>query len=134
MKTVTNKLLADLRETPRVPEQADVTIKVESAPEVRKLEGRVFPSSSNDISLNGIQLLVDIPVPVGARLKLKVILENSSKSYWHKGTVVWDKTPEKDSGTKSTHTIGIKLDITNNPHAYSWRQVVNELINNNKPH
>ncbi len=56
------------RRDPRIEEHADVSVKVQSAPEAQDLEGRIFPFHSEDVSLSGLRLDVYIPVPICALL------------------------------------------------------------------
>ena len=85
------------RRDPRAEEYADVSIKIQSAPEARGLEGKVFRSYSEDVSLCGMRLDVDMPVPIGALLELDIVLHNSPKKYHHLGNVVWADVVDDDN-------------------------------------
>jgi hypothetical protein len=118
----------DKRKNRRVPEKADVTIIVKSAPQARDLEGRIFPSSSVDISLSGLQLTVETDVPVGAGLELKVMFSHLTLEYWHRGVVIWNDKHTADSNAEADHTIGIKIDTMEEGRFYSWYSAIKELF------
>lgn len=121
--------MSERRQTSRAEEKLDITVKVESAPEVRELEGKIFHTSSIDISLGGLQLIVDVPVPVGAQLELKVIFDYSSQNYWHKGIVMWEDEWLSDNMIeKSLYKIGVQFNTLDNPQFHSWRAAISELF------
>ena len=116
------------RNDPRVEEHADVYVKVQSAPEIRDLEGKVFPFHSEDVSMYGLRLDVDIPVPIGALLELEIKLHNSSMKYRHIGNVVWaDAMADDDAEQGYWHDMGISLQAQSNPQFDSWCTAVSNL-------
>ena len=113
---------------PRIEEHADVSVKIQSAPQARGLEGRVFPFHTEDVSLSGLRLDVDIPVPIGALLELEIMLHNSSMKYRHIGNVVWTNgIDDDDLEDDSWHEMGIKLHTQSNPQFDSWATAVSNL-------
>ncbi len=116
------------RNDPRIEEHADVTVRIQSAPDARGLEGRVFPFHTEDVSLSGLRLDVDIPVPIGALLELEITLHNSSMKYRHLGNVVWTDVVDDDNlEGGSRHEMGIKLHTHSNPQFDSWVTAVSNL-------
>ncbi len=116
------------RRDPRIKEHADVSVKVQSAPEIRELEGRIFPFHSEDVSLSGLRLDVDIPVPIGALLELEIMLHTSSMKYRHLGNVVWADAIDDDNLEHGCwHEMGIKFRTQSNPQFDSWAKAVSNL-------
>ncbi len=116
------------RRNPRKEEHADVSVKIQSAPEARGLEGKVFPSYSEDVSLCGMRLDVDIPVPIGALLELEIMLTNSPTKYRHLGNVVWvDAVDDDNLEYGCEHEMGVMLHIESNPQFDSWTTAVSNL-------
>ncbi len=113
------------RREPRTEEQADVSIWVRTAPEAEDLEGRIFPSQSEDISMSGMKLSVDVPVPVGAILDLEVMLRNSPIKYEMIANVVWSDEEKQDQGTGLE--MGVILNIQSNSQLASWNAAVSDL-------
>ncbi|MFQ5661590.1 MAG: PilZ domain-containing protein [Gammaproteobacteria bacterium] len=121
--------MSNRRKQTRAPEKADVTVKVLSATEATELEGKVFPFHSKDISLGGLQLHVNVPVPVGARLELEITLENSPEVYRHTGNVMWDD--EWSGGgdeNKARHKIGVQFNTLDNLQFNAWREAIKILL------
>ncbi|OGT73616.1 MAG: hypothetical protein A3I78_06475 [Gammaproteobacteria bacterium RIFCSPLOWO2_02_FULL_56_15] len=121
--------MSDLRQNPRIPENADVSVRIESSPEARNLEGRVFISNSIDISLGGLQITVEFPIPVDASLELKVTFHSSSKTYWHKGIVIWDDELDSHGKEYKMHRVGVEFNTLDNPQFFAWRAAISELLN-----
>jgi hypothetical protein len=110
--------MQERRNHPRAQEKADVTVRVQSSPDARDLEGRVFSCHSIDVSLRGLKLWVNIPVPIGAILELEIVFDHLSTRFQHMGNVVWLWT---DEGLTDWHNIGIKFNTSANPQFDSWR-------------
>ena len=112
----------------RTEEYADVSIKIQSAPEARGLEGKVFPSYSEDVSLCGMRLDVDIPVPIGALLELEIMLHSSPTRYRHLGNVIWTDVIDDDNLEYGCeHEMGVMLHIESNSQFDSWITAVSNL-------
>lgn len=113
------------RREPRTEEQADVSIWVRTAPEAEDLEGRIFPSQSEDVSMNGMKLSVDVPIPVDAILDLEVMLSNSSIKYEMVANVVWSGEENQEQG--SDLEMGVILNIQSNSQLALWNAAVSDL-------
>ncbi len=111
----------------RIEEHADVSIKVQSAPQARDLEGRVFPFHSEDISVYGLRLGVDIPVPIGSLLELEIVLDSSSMKYRHLANVIWADAVSEDLEHGCRHDMGVRLQTQSNPQFDSWATAVANL-------
>lgn len=123
--------MTELRQNPRIPEQAEISVRIESAPEMKNLEGRVFNSNSVDISLGGLQMQVEFPVPVGAALELKVTFHDSAKTYRHKGLVIWDDELDPLGIQPPMHKVGVQFNTLDNPQFFAWRAAISELLDKN---
>lgn len=119
----------DHRLEPRIPEKTNVTVVIESAPAAPELEGMMFPSSSVDISMHGLLLIVSLPVPVGTQLELRVMFSHLTIDYWHTGEVVWDQFwPGNTVNAEHLRLIGIHFTTRDNPQYYSWRTAIRDLL------
>jgi len=116
------------RREPRSEEQADVSIRIRTAPDAEALEGKIFPSQSEDISMSGMKLNVDVPVPIGAVLDLEVMLSNSPIKYEMIANVVWaDVSDISDLETVSGCDVGVILSIQSNTQLALWNAAVCDL-------
>jgi len=116
------------RREPRTEEQTDVSIRIRTAPDAEALEGKVFPSRSEDISMSGMKLNVDTPIPIGAILDLEVMLRNSPIKYEMIANVVWaDTFDENDIEQKSGSEVGVILSIQSNSQLALWNAAVSDL-------
>jgi len=119
--------MSDHRKDPRVQENADVMIHIESAPGIPELEGKLYPAKTIDLSLRGLRLLVDSPVPAGTRLELKVIVGQQPSGFSHAGIVKWDHMVLDEKEENQFHTIGIQLETNAGEIFDSWRETVFSL-------
>jgi len=118
----------ELRVDPRISERTDVSVKFQSSPLARSLEGRVYPFHSLDVSLHGVRLEVDVPVPIGALLELEIRLHNTRKKYRHLGDVVWaDAIDNDDLEQSNLQEVGIRFHTRSNPQFDSWAKAVSTL-------
>ena len=117
------------RRDPRTEEHTDVAVRIQSAPEAQGLVGKVFRSYSEDVSLSGMRLDVDLPVPIGALLELEIVLHNSPKIYRHLANVVWANIRDDDDYVKygCDHEMGVMLHIESSPQFDSWITAVADL-------
>lgn len=113
------------RKFQRVLEEVEVTITVQSSPEAPDMEGKVFPFKSVDISLGGLKLWVDIPVPIGASLELDIVFDHTPEKYRHTGNVAWVWVGE---GLIEWHNIGIEFDELESPQFEAWESAVLVLL------
>ena len=121
--------MQERRNHPRVEQAAIVTVIVQSAHESPDLEGKVFPCRLTDVSLGGIKLWVDVPVPIDALLELEIVFNHSSERYHHTGCVVWVWEGE---GLTDWHNIGIKFNISEYQQFNIWESVISKLLETNK--
>lgn len=90
------------RREPRVNVDGKITVKIHAAPELRNLEGQIFPSHATDVSFGGLQIHLEIDIPIGTLLGLEIVLADSPMKYWHLGKVMWKKySPTDDKKTKT---------------------------------
>jgi c-di-GMP-binding flagellar brake protein YcgR len=115
--------MSENRREARSEEQATVSIKIQYAPDAHDLEGKIFKSQSEDVSLSGMKLILDTHVPVGALLTLEVALNNSEIKYELVAKVVW--ADDADDG--SEREMGVILHIETNPQADSWKDAISTL-------
>jgi len=121
--------MTEQRKEPRIPEETNVTVVIESAPGAPDLEGMVFPSSSVDISLQGMMIIVENPVPEGSLLELRIMFSHLTMDFWHQGVVIWDREwSGNETGGKPLHKIGIQFDSRNNPQFNSWHTTVDKIV------
>ena len=111
-----------------MPEKADVTIIIKYTPDAPELEGKIFPSSSVDVSLNGLQLTIDTDIPVGARVEVKVMFSHLTLEYWHSGSVIWNDKHDPRKPSLNEYTIGIRIESMADGRFYSWFSAVSELF------
>jgi len=121
--------MQERRNSPRVQQAAIVTVIVQSAPESPDLEGKVFPCRLTDVSLGGVKLWVDDPIPVGALLELEIVLNNTSERYHHTGYVAWVWDGE---GLTDWHNVGIKFNMSAYQQFNIWESVITGLLETNK--
>jgi Tfp pilus assembly protein PilZ len=113
------------RREPRIQEQADVSIRVRTAPLAKELEGRNFSSRSENISMSGMKLNTDIPIPVGSVLDLKILLKNSPIKYEIMANVVWSNL--KNALQDFVGEVGVTLTIEPNSKLALWNAAVSDL-------
>jgi hypothetical protein len=121
--------MQERRSHPRVQQAAIVTVIVQSAPETPDLEGKVFPCRLKDVSLGGIKLWVDVPVPIGALLELEIVFNHSPERYHHTGNVVWVWEGE---GLTDWQNVGIKFNISAYQQFNIWESAISRLLETNR--
>jgi len=121
--------MTEKRSDPRIAEDADVEVKIKSAPEVKNIEGKTFLCHSADVSMRGVQLKSNVDIQIGTILEMDIILKQTSKNYIHVGNVVW-KTETNDDGTEGeTHyNVGIRFNEMSNPQSSDWIKAVTNLL------
>ena len=116
--------MSERRLYPRLKKQTSVTVKVQSAPDARELEGKSFPCYSVNVSLNGLLLSVDNDVPVGSYLELYI----QSEKCWHAGTVVRTSEVQKDNlEQQKAYFVGIEFDSETSSRSDAWRLAISKL-------
>jgi hypothetical protein len=122
--------LNEKRKHQRVKESAVISVKVLSAPDIPALEGKSFSCRTTDVAIEGLSLLTDIRVPVGAYLELDIILSGDSQQYRHTGNVIWSNvvaSTNNDARAEQYHS-GIKLNIESNSQQDCWCKAINRLL------
>ena len=134
MKTITcDPVLEDLQSSDRqheyrILEDAEVSIKIKTAPEAKELEGKTFPSRIAEISFGGLQMHLDCDIPIGALLILEIVFTGSQNKYWHIGKVMWKNDPIEDIiEQKPGYRIGIVFESSDNPQHDSWISEVMDI-------
>jgi hypothetical protein len=112
--------MQERRQAPRIFEETGIMVKIQSAPDAREIEGKSLPFNPRDISLEGLQLKVDCPVPVGSLLELKVMFNDHPDKFWHTGNVIWNN--------EATHMVGVKFNLADNPQYISWKEAISRLF------
>jgi hypothetical protein len=121
--------MPDFRHHPRIHEGADVIVKIQSAPGLHALEGRVFPCQSMDVSTSGMRLQVEIETPVGALLELEIYFSRSEHKFRHLGNVVWCRSNADEEQQAYPHRhIGIRFNTANNPQFHAWATQISNLL------
>lgn len=115
--------MSEHRRETRIEEHADVSVRIQSAPDAQALVGKIFQSQSEDISISGMKLSLDSHVPVGALLNLEVMLNNSEIKYELVAKVVW--ADSADDG--SEREMGVILNIESNPEVDAWNTAISSL-------
>ena len=111
--------MKERRRHPRLKEETTVEVTILSAPDVPALENRSFTCSTLDMSLYGMRLSLDQPVPVGETLELRLASRNPTGTFWHIGRVMWSKQSERD---KARHLIGLQFTKTPEATLVEWEK------------
>jgi hypothetical protein len=123
--------MTEKRSHPRITEDAEVAVKIKSAPEVRNIEGKTFSCRTTDVSMRGVQLKSNVDIPIGTLLELDIIFKQTSKNYIHIGNVVW-KTESSDDESEFEgepyYNVGIRFNEVSNPQLRDWIKAVTNLL------
>ena len=120
--------MSESRRETRVEEHLVVSASVRTAPQAKELEGQIFFSRTENISISGMKLNTGIPLPVGSVLDLKVLLKNSKIKYEIIADVVWtDVTNAKNILRGFVGDVGVTLTIYPNSQQALWNSAVAEL-------
>ena len=121
--------MVEKRSHPRITEDADVAVKIKSAPEVRDIEGKTFSCCTTDMSMRGVQLKSNVDIPIGTLLELDIMFKHTSKYYIHMGNVVWKtEISDDESGGKPYYNVGIRFNELSNPQSKDWIKAVTNLL------
>ncbi len=121
--------MAEKRSHPRITEDADVAVKIKSAPEVRDIEGMTFLCRTTDVSMRGVQLRSNVDIQIGTLLEMDIIFKQTSKNYIHLGNVVWKtETCNDESGDEPYFNVGIRFNELSNPQFKEWIKAVTNLL------
>ncbi len=80
--------MRERRRDPRVNVDTEITVRIYAAPELRDLEGQIFSSHTTDVSFGGLQMHLEIDIPIGTLLGLEIVLADSPMKYLHRGKVM----------------------------------------------
>jgi len=110
------------RQYARYADSADVEIRIESAPAVPGLIGRIYMCRTSDISLRGACLLMDESIPKNTEIVMLIKLRQLEQRFRHRGRVVWcrDSGEKTEAGALIYHA-GIEFMVSAGPEFSEWR-------------
>jgi len=118
------------REYPRIPKEANVNVKIQSAPDFPVLEGKSLSCMTEDVSFNGLRLCVDTFIPINAFLEMAIVFEDiEGDIYRHTGTVVWvNEKPVSNIEETGLFNVGILLKNPSNPQFNAWKTKISKML------
>ncbi len=123
--------MTEKRSHSRITEDADVTVTIKSAPEVRDIEGKILSCHTTDVSMRGVQLMSNVDIQIGTLLELDIVFKHSSKNFIQIGNVVWiTETSDDESEGEPYYNVGIRFNETSNPQFKDWVYAITELLGN----
>lgn len=102
------------RREPRINAATHLRVKIQSAPGAHDLEGRIIPTKSMDISIGGLCMKLEFPLPAHSLLELQITFLDTSERFLLTGTVIWNDP--------KTHIVGIQFNLANYPRLDAWKQ------------
>ena len=117
--------MKERRAHPRVNEEAEVAVKILSAPENHTLENRLFAGLTTDISAGGLRLSSDAPLSVGGLVEMNVTCTHPSRILRHIGRVVWVK---KTGNRSQAYEIGVKFTETPEATLAAWTEILRDKL------
>lgn len=109
----------------RIPESLRVTLTIESAPDDPGIEGRSFECRSSDVSLRGVRLASESPLPANTKVRVAVVLAGDDRTYRHQGRIVWCRPQPADAPEGGEgHYIGIEFNLSASPELDTWRAAI----------
>jgi PilZ domain len=125
---------SERRKYQRFQTAADVEIRIEAAPNVPGLLGRIYHCSTSDISLRGVCLVIDDFIPARTELVLLIKLSQLPNRFRHTGKVVWCR-PAGDATAEETqvHHAGIEFNMSTDPRFAEWRTELLRLYEDRPP-
>lgn len=120
------------REYPRIPKEANVNVKIQSAPNYPVLEGKSLSCKTEDVSFNGLRLCVDTFLPINTFLEMAIVFEDiEGDIYRHTGTVVWVKEKSVLNIEEARlFNVGILLKNPSNPQFNAWKTKILKMLEN----
>lgn len=116
---------AEERACPRFPSANDASVTIESAPGIGELDGRRFSCRTEDISLRGVRLVLDLMLPVNAAVQLKVTLGGDAHMFQHSGRVAWCRPADTgESAESGRYNAGIEFTTPPGPGMDEWRNAL----------
>jgi len=107
------------RREPRINAATHIHVKIQSAPGAHELEGRTIPTKSTDISIGGLCMKLEFPLPAHSFLELQITFLDTTERFLLTGSVMW--TDPK------THIVGIQFNLANSPRLDAWKQAFARL-------
>lgn len=102
------------RRDPRCNIATPLQVKVQSAPGAHELEGRIIPTKSVDISISGLCMKLEFPLPAQSLLELQITFPDTSERFLLTGSVIWNDP--------KMHIVGIQFHLANYPRLDAWKQ------------
>jgi len=111
----------DQRSEYRLQEAVTVFVETFSSPagEDRPVNNIVV-SKTIDLSANGVQVVMDKPVPIGSLLQLCVEISDSDERFHLAGEVMW--LTETDEST--SYLVGFKVLESDQTHVREWKEYI----------
>ena len=117
------------RQYPRISEHADAIVTIKSVPGKPELTNLQYECKTTDISLRGVQLLIDNYIEVGTLLELAVEFNHLREIFMHIGNVVWiHESPDQDGSHDKWYNMGIRFDVSSNTQYKSWVFAITEML------
>ncbi len=124
--------MMEKRQHSRAVVQADITVMMKSSNTETGTEATVFSSHTYDISLGGLMLVVDAPVPVDIPLELKLRFDQG-QDFSFMGTVIWNKKLRRDDLNYEARLAGVRLiKPLENPQFPAWGKLIAKILNRPK--
>jgi Tfp pilus assembly protein PilZ len=97
-------------------------VVVEEAPSAPCLEGEVFWCTTRDLSAGGLRMVVHSQVPIGTKVRLRVVFTEPPAEFEHLSHVVWSTTKCVD--IVHTYSIGLEFSSTDGQSDYKWSDLI----------
>lgn len=115
---------ADGRAHARVASSGSVVVTVLSSPDVPELRNKVFFCSTRDLSVGGLRLRMQVPVPPASILGLLVAMSDPIGAFRHIGRVAWTRRlPEG-----AAFAVGVEFTDTPRATRMAWRDAVGRRL------
>jgi hypothetical protein len=105
----------------RVHEEAQAAVTVLAAENAAELENKTFFCPTENLSVTGLRLSVQVPVPVGSILELRIAFAKPLRSFQHSGRVVWIR---RDDEGRLAHALGIEFTHVSAEVEDAWRDMI----------
>lgn len=117
--------MRERRSSKRVFEDAQVAVTVLAAEDAPQLVNKTFFCPTENLSITGLRLSVQVPVPVGSLLELRIAFSGPLRSFRHTGRVVWIR---KDDDGRLTHALGIEFTHVASELEDAWRDMISRKL------
>lgn len=116
--------MKDRRKHPRWQVERSLRIRILRAARADALAGQVFWCTSRDISLEGIRLCCEKPIPVGTLLELSIIVDDLPSEFLQEGRVQWSRRVDREPG----YEFGVAFSARSAHTPKAWRIYVEKLL------